>query len=74
MRLSLPRADLIQHEIGRVRGEADKAALQLRHHDAGLHRRFAPTGEVAGLLYDRLEELRVEALGSERMEGVSRPR
>lgn len=70
VRLSLPRADLIQHEIGRVRGEADKAALQLRHHDAGLHRRFAPTGEVAGLLYDRLEELRVEALGSERMEGV----
>lgn len=70
VRLGLPRADLIQHEIGRVRGEADKAALRIRHHDAGLHRRFAPQGEVAALLYDRLEELRIEALGSASMAGM----
>ena len=63
-------ADLIQHELGRVRGEADKAALRIRHHDAGVHRRFAPSGEMAGLLYDRLEELRVEAVGGESMAGV----
>ena len=53
-----------------MRGEADRAALRIRHHDDGVHRRFAPTGEVAGLVYDSLEELRVEALGSERMAGV----
>ncbi len=70
VRLTLPRADLIQHELGRVRGEADRAALHIRHHDAGLHRRFAPAGEMAGMLYDRLEELRIEAVGSERMAGV----
>ena len=70
VRLNLPRPDLIQHELGRVRGEADKAALRIRHHDAGLHRRFAPTGEVASLLYDRLEDLRVEAVGGENMAGV----
>ncbi len=70
VRLALPRAELIRHEIARVRGEADRAALRLRHHDAGLHRRFAPSGEIAALLYDRLEELRVEALGSESMSGV----
>ena len=28
-----------------VRGEADKAALRIRHHDDALHRRFAPQGE-----------------------------
>ena len=70
VRLALPRADLILHELGRVRGEADKAALRIRHHDQGLHRRFAPTGDVATLLYDRLEELRVEAVGGESMAGV----
>jgi cobaltochelatase CobT len=70
VRLALPRPDLIQHELGRVRGEADKAALRIRHHDAGLHRRFAPDGEVAGLLYDRLEDLRIEAVGGENMVGV----
>jgi cobaltochelatase CobT len=70
VRLTLPRGDMIQHELCRVRGEADRAALRIRHHDAGVHRRFAPTGEIAALLYDRLEELRVEALGSERMAGV----
>ena len=63
VRLALPRADLIQHELNRVRGEADRAALRIRHHDAGVHRRFAPTGEVAALLYDQLEELRVETIG-----------
>ncbi len=70
VRLTLPRADLIQHELNRVRGEADRAALRIRHHDAGVHRRFAPSGEVAALLYDQLEELRVETVGSERMAGV----
>ena len=70
VRLALPRPDLIQHELGRVRGEADKAALRIRLHDTGLHRRFAPSGEVAGLLYDRLEDLRVEAVGGANMEGV----
>ncbi len=70
VRLSLPRPDLIQHELGRVRGEADKAALRIRHHDSLLHRRFAPSGEVASLLYDRLEDLRVEAVGGENMAGV----
>ena len=48
VRLALPRADLIQHELGRVRGEADKAALRIRHHDARLHRRFAPIGRDGG--------------------------
>ena len=70
VRLGLPRAELILHELGRVRGEADKAALRLRHHDVALHRRFAPSGEAAALLYDRLEDLRVEALGGEHMAGV----
>ncbi|HEX8373816.1 MAG TPA: hypothetical protein VF606_01395, partial [Geminicoccaceae bacterium] len=66
----LPRPDLIAYELGRVRGEADLAALRVRHHDDGVHRRLAPQGEIAAMVYDSLESLRVEALGARRMEGV----
>lgn len=70
VRVGLPRPDLIPGELGRVRGEADRAALRIRHHDDVVHRRLAPQGEVASLVYDSLEDLRVEALGGRRMEGV----
>jgi cobaltochelatase CobT len=70
IRLAPPRADMGVDEVARVRGEADLAALRLRFHDAATHRRFAPQGEIAAMLYDSLEQLRVEALGSSDMVGV----
>ncbi|MFO1069469.1 MAG: cobaltochelatase subunit CobT [Geminicoccaceae bacterium] len=70
VRLAPPRQDMAPEEIARVRGEGDLAALKVRYHDTGLHRRLAPQGEVAALLYDSLEQLRVEALGSVDMAGV----
>ncbi|MDX6750522.1 cobaltochelatase subunit CobT [Geminicoccaceae bacterium 1502E] len=70
VRLSPPRRELGAGELARVRGEADGAALRARYHDAGLHRRFAPAGEMAMLLFDRLEQVRVEGLGSRHMQGV----
>ncbi len=70
VRLSMPRPDLVAGELGRLRGEADRAALRVRHHDQGVHRRFTPEGEVAGLVFDSLEDVRVESLGSRHMAGV----
>ena len=35
-------------DVARLRGEADGAALRLRHHNAKLHHRLAPHGEVGG--------------------------
>ncbi len=70
IRLTLPRGEPTREELARVRGEADGAALRERYHDLPLHRRLAPKGEVAALLYDRLEQLRIEAVGSEHMAGV----
>ena len=46
-------------------------ALRLRHHDAKLHKRFNPEGEVAGAAFEALEQIRVEALGASRMAGVA---
>ena len=70
LRVAPPRQDWAEHEIARVRGEADSHSLRLRHHDNATHRRFAPTGEVASLLYDGLEQVRVEMLGSRDMAGL----
>jgi cobaltochelatase CobT len=70
LRLPLPSRDLPVQEVAQVRGEADALALKLRHHDTKLHAKRRPSGDVAPILYDILEQARVEALGSRRMVGV----
>lgn len=70
-RVSLPSREFPAEEAACVRGEADAAALKLRLHDAVLHARRRPTGDVAPVLYDALEQARVEALGARKMAGVA---
>jgi cobaltochelatase CobT len=69
--LPAPRRAMGGQDLARVRGEADGAALRLRHHDAKLHKRFNPQGEIAGAAFEALEQIRVEALGASRMAGVA---
>jgi cobaltochelatase CobT len=70
-RMPFPSRDLPQGEVAQVRGEADSAALKLRHHDSKLHSQLAPGGDVAPALFEALEQTRCEALGARRMVGVS---
>lgn len=70
VRVAPPRQDMPSAEIARVRGEADSQALRRRYHDDSLHRRMVPDGEMAGLLFDGLEQLRVELVGGRDMAGV----
>ncbi len=70
VRLAPPRQDMAPDEIARVRGEADLAALKVRFHNVDTHRKLAPQGEVAALLYDSLEQIRVETMGAGDMTGV----
>jgi cobaltochelatase CobT len=70
-RLPLPPRDLPLQEVAHIRGEADAMALKLRHHDAKLHAREAPRGDVARAVFDAVEQARVEALGARRMTGVA---
>ncbi len=70
-RLPLPSHDLPADEVAWVRGEADAAALRLRFHDPAVHARRKPTGDAAPVLYDVLEQARVEALGARAMAGVA---
>ncbi|MCS6779924.1 MAG: cobaltochelatase subunit CobT [Geminicoccaceae bacterium] len=72
IRLPPLRAELDPAELGRIRGEADGAALRQKLHDPAIHRRLLPQSELAALLFDRLEQLRIEAVGSAHLEGVRR--
>lgn len=72
IRLPPLRPDLDPVELARIRGEADGAALRERLHDPAIHRRFAPSSELAALLFDRLEQVRIETVGSEHLLGVRR--
>jgi cobaltochelatase CobT len=58
-------------EAAILRGLADSMALRLACHDEAVHRRFAPQNQTARGLFDAVEQARVEAIGSRRMEGVA---
>jgi cobaltochelatase CobT len=70
-RLPSPARQLGAAEIVRMRGAADSLALYLRHHDAAIHAARQPAKREAREVYDRLEQTRVEVLGSRAFPGVA---
>jgi cobaltochelatase CobT len=70
VKVPMPGRMLPEKEVAEARGHADAAALKLRHHDAALHARGAPTDETARAVFNAAEQARVEALGARAMEGV----
>jgi len=69
-RVPLPGRELPSEQVTEARGFADSFALKLRHHDAGLHAGAAPPEPVARACYDAIEQVRYEALGANRFEGI----
>ena len=66
----MPGRNLSAKEVAEARGFADAAALRLRHHNARLHARGAPSDEIARAVFDAAEQARCEALGARSMAGV----
>ena len=60
-----------QHEIAVIRGWADSFSLALACHDKNLHRKLLPDSDKARSVFEALEGVRVEALGSNRMPGMA---
>ena len=71
-RMRLPQVSrrMTRDEVRLARGTADALALRLRHHDEGVHARYAPAGPVARELYEAMESARCEALGARDMPGA----
>jgi len=69
-RLPLPTRALPPAEMARLRGASDAIALKLRHHDDAVHARRMPSRREAKDTYDALEQVRVEVVGAQFMDGV----
>ena len=59
-----------EDDFGSFRGAADGLALRIAHSDPELHRRNCPDDTTARMLFELLEQLRVESLADARMPGV----
>ena len=70
-RLPEPPRKANPREAAILRGFADSFALRLACHSDAIHRRHAPQNPAARALFDAVEQARVEAIGSRRMEGVA---
>jgi cobaltochelatase CobT len=55
-----------------LRALVDGVSLRLRHSDAALHRALAPTDPVERLIFELIEQLRVEVLAPSALPGVQR--
>jgi cobaltochelatase CobT len=71
-RLPEPPRKLTRAEAAIVRGHADSIALRIACHDPAVHRKLAPGGQQARAVFEAVEQARVEAIGSRRMEGVAK--
>ncbi|MBT7335665.1 MAG: cobaltochelatase subunit CobT [Gammaproteobacteria bacterium] len=71
LRVPLPVLGSSAAEINTLRGVGDQMALSLRHHDQSTHARYAPPGGPAQEMFQWIEDARVAAIGSLRMEGVA---
>jgi cobaltochelatase CobT len=70
-RLPEPARKLTKAEAAIVRGNADSIALKIACHDPSLHRRLQPAGQQGRAVFEAVEQARVEAIGSRRMDGVA---
>ena len=70
-RLPEPPRKANPREAAIIRGLADSFALRLACHSDAIHRRHAPQSPPSRALFDAVEQARVEAIGSRRMQGVA---
>ena len=68
--ISSPSQDMAAAEQNITRGQVDQAALKMAYHDAAAHEAAAPMDLTARQIFDAVEQVRYEALGTRGMEGM----
>lgn len=63
--------DAALQDLPSLRGAADSVALRLLHTDSALHKSLCPVEPVARLVFELLEQLRVETLAPDQHAGVA---
>ncbi|WP_037081682.1 cobaltochelatase subunit CobT [Neorhizobium vignae] len=59
------------HELAVTRGLGDSMALRIACHDTNVHASMSPQGADARVVFDAVEQARVESIGALRMAGVA---
>jgi cobaltochelatase CobT len=70
-RLPLSGRELTADEAARVRGESDAFAVRFRYHSNQVHAANRPVNKEAKAVFDAVEQARCEALGGQRMAGMT---
>lgn len=70
IKVPTPARGLPPEQVALARGFADSFSLKLRHHNARLHTARAPGDPAARAVYDAVEMVRYEALGSKNYPGM----
>ncbi|MBO9669387.1 MAG: cobaltochelatase subunit CobT [Sphingobium sp.] len=70
IKVPAPQRTLPADQVALARGFADSFSLKLRHHNAKLHAARAPMEPAARAVYDAVEMVRYEALGSKNYSGM----
>jgi len=71
--ISLPVIELKNdNALRRLRGMCDSLALRIRHHDPLIHHELAPAGQLKRAIFDAIEQIRYEFVGSTHLAGARR--
>ncbi len=65
-----PPRDISAKDAAQLRGLADRMALKLAHQDAAQLAKDRPDGSDAAAAFEAMEQARIEAIGSNAMQGV----
>ena len=71
-RLPLPNKSMNSNQLNSLRGEADSIALFIVHHKEDISNKYLPEGQKAREIFNALEKIRCEAIGSKEMAGVAK--
>ena len=70
-RLPLPNKSMSTKQLNSLRGEADSIALYIAYHKDDISSKYLPQGQKAKNIFNSLEKIRCEAIGSKKMTGVA---
>ena len=71
VQIPIPSREPKNNEIFELRGIGDSSALKIKYHDKDLHLKNLPKGDLAIEVYNAIEKVRYESIGSKKLSGVS---
>ena len=71
VQIPIPSREPKNNEIFELRGIGDSKALKIKYHDKDLHLKNLPKGDLAIEVYNAIERVRYESIGSKKLSGVS---